>query len=296
MLIFMMNQRSFFHFIVLLCSSFNQLLAASWEKRKMTGSVMEKSIGIVFLQVMGAMVVYGLSVAGTGSASSIMNNSLNPYSPSTSGSILSSSTAPSMLETYLQTFPINEQQNILTTVYHASAKHQTSTMGAEREKLTTSSASSFSSTTHLATESSQTFSPSNQNTQMPFLISTGASASSSLPTTTMNLSENPEQAVLIEPILLGCGPNNREGIGIQKALDWLREKRVSDFGWENDTHMVILAKEVSDVVSSLSRLLICHSNDSFPMVVSRATPTGTYKLFPIWKICCLSSRWKSTYW
>jgi gastric intrinsic factor len=216
----------------------------------MTRSAMEKSIGIMFLQVIGAAVVCGLSVAGTGSASSIMNNnSLNPYSPSTSGSILSSSTAASMLESYLQTFPINEQ-NVLTTVYHASAKqHQATTMGnVEKEKLTTSSASaSYSSTTHLATESSQPFSP-NQNSQTPFIISTGSpSPSASLPTTTGNLSENPEQPILIsnEPVLLGCGPNNREGIGIQKALDWLREKRVSDYGWENDTHMVILAKEVS---------------------------------------------------
>lgn len=44
--------------------------------------------------------------------------------------------------------------------------------------------------------------------------------------------------------LLGCGPNNMEAIGIQKALDWLREKRSPDYSWENDTHMVILAKEV----------------------------------------------------
>lgn len=208
---------------------------------------MEKSMGIMFLQLIGAMIVCGLSVAGTGSASSIMNNSLNPYSPSTSGSILSSTTASSMLETYLQTFPINEQQNILTTVYHASAKHQTSTMGFEKEKLTTSSASSFisSSTTNQATEASQS-SSLNQNTQTPYLISTGSSTVSSSLTTSVNLSENQEQQVLIStgPILLGCGPNNREGIGIQKALDWLREKRVSDFGWENDTHMVILAKEV----------------------------------------------------
>ena len=247
----MMNQlNKLFSFSISSCSFAVHSINIGSETRRrknMTRSVMEKSMGIMALQLIGAVIVCGLSVAGTGSASSIMNNSLNPYSPSTSGSILSSSTAaPSMLETYLQTFPINEQQNILTTVYHASAKHQTSTMGVEKEKLTTSSASSYSSTTHQATEPSQLFSPSNQNTQTPFLISTGSSASASLPTTTINLSENPEQAVLIstEPILLGCGPNNREGIGIQKALDWLREKRVSDFGWENDTHMVILAKEV----------------------------------------------------
>lgn len=202
-------------------------------------SVMEKSIGFMFLQVIGAAVVCGLSVAGTGSASSIMNNSLNPYTPLTSVS-----TSSSMLETYLQTFPINEQQNILTTAYHHSAKHSTSTISAEKEKPTTLSASSYSPTTVSATEPPQ-YSPANSNTLSPFVI--GSSTYSSVMSASGNLSENPEQPVLIPtgPILLGCGPNNREGIGIQKALDWLREKRVSDFGWENDTHMVILAKEVS---------------------------------------------------
>lgn len=39
-------------------------------------------------------------------------------------------------------------------------------------------------------------------------------------------------------------PNMRETLGLQRALDWLREKRSSDFGWGNDTHMVILSKEV----------------------------------------------------
>lgn len=49
-----------------------------------------------------------------------------------------------------------------------------------------------------------------------------------------------------EHILIGsCGPDQRESYGIQKALDWLREKREHDYGWDNDTHMVILAKELS---------------------------------------------------
>lgn len=213
---------------------------------------MEKSIGFMLLQLIGAAIVCGLSVAGTGSAGSIMNNSLNPFSPSsTSGS---SSTASSMLETYLQTFPINEQQNVLTTAYQRH--HPTSTVSVEKEKATTSLSSA--STHSVATESSQLFS-SNANTITPFLISTGASVpSASLSTTAMNLSENPEQPVLISsgPILLGCGPNNREGIGIQKALDWLREKRVSDYGWENDTHMVILAKEVRASFSISHQFLI----------------------------------------
>lgn len=244
-----MNQLKKIIFLVL----FLQLIQSTIDRRsakhrrKMKGTVMEKSMRAIFLQLIGAMIVCGLSVAGTGSASSIMNSSLNPYSSSTSGAVLSSSTTPSMLETYLQTFPINEHQNIITTIYHASARHPTSTMSVEKEKLTTSSAASISSsTTNVATEASQSSSPAH-NTQTPFLISTGSSSAGSPMTTSVNLSENLEQQVLIStgPILLGCGPNNREGIGIQKALDWLREKRVSDFGWENDTHMVILAKEVS---------------------------------------------------
>lgn len=53
--------------------------------------------------------------------------------------------------------------------------------------------------------------------------------------------ENP----LSEHILIGSkGPNQRECDAITRALDWLSEKRSSDYGWNNDTHMVILAKEV----------------------------------------------------
>lgn len=40
------------------------------------------------------------------------------------------------------------------------------------------------------------------------------------------------------------GPNQRESDAITRALDWLAEKRLPDYGWGNDTHMVILAKEV----------------------------------------------------
>lgn len=239
---------------------------------------MEKSMRLMLFQVIGAAVVCGLSVAGTGSSSSIMNNSLNPYTPLTVGSV-STSTAYSMLETYLQTFPINEQQNILTTAYHHSAKHSTSTVGSApaKEKPTTSSVSSYSSTTASATESSQ-YSSASSNTLSPFLI--GSSTYASVIGVTGNLSENPEQPVLIPagPILLGCGPNNREGIGIQKALDWLREKRVSDYGWENDTHMVILAKEVSAIRNFLGKFrtifsVLC----SFQMAASPVTTTGTCK-------------------
>lgn len=49
-------------------------------------------------------------------------------------------------------------------------------------------------------------------------------------------------------------PNKRESDSIQRALDMLREKRSPDYGWENDTHMVILAKEVRILLQILKFL------------------------------------------
>lgn len=40
-------------------------------------------------------------------------------------------------------------------------------------------------------------------------------------------------------------PSTKEILSVQRALEWLKDKRFSDFGWGNDTHLVILAKEVS---------------------------------------------------
>lgn len=39
-------------------------------------------------------------------------------------------------------------------------------------------------------------------------------------------------------------PSTKEIQSVQRAMEWLKEKRSSDFGWGNDTHIVILAKEV----------------------------------------------------
>lgn len=55
-----------------------------------------------------------------------------------------------------------------------------------------------------------------------------------------------EPQILLGHEMMGsAGPDKREIDGIQRALAWLKEKRSPDYGWENDTHMVILAKEVS---------------------------------------------------
>ncbi len=57
--------------------------------------------------------------------------------------------------------------------------------------------------------------------------------------------EAPPESSLNEHEIIGsAGPDKKESEGIQRALDWLKEKRSPDFSWENDTHMVILAKEV----------------------------------------------------
>jgi hypothetical protein len=63
------------------------------------------------------------------------------------------------------------------------------------------------------------------------------------------------------------GPDAREQNGISKALDWLKEKRSQDYGWGNDTHMVILAKEVSRLVVTK----IVTNNDPCLSIALRST-------------------------
>ncbi|KAH8397899.1 hypothetical protein KR222_005935 [Zaprionus bogoriensis] len=46
-------------------------------------------------------------------------------------------------------------------------------------------------------------------------------------------------------IIGSASPTKGEQEAILRALDWLKEKRASDYGWANDTHVVILAKELS---------------------------------------------------
>ncbi|EDW62679.2 uncharacterized protein Dvir_GJ16962 [Drosophila virilis] len=52
-------------------------------------------------------------------------------------------------------------------------------------------------------------------------------------------------AALPHEIIGSATPNKGEQEAILRALDWLKEKRASDYGWGNDTHVVILAKELS---------------------------------------------------
>lgn len=87
-----------------------------------------------------------------------------------------------------------------------------------------------------------------------------SSSVSSLSTTTSAISgvDQQESLILATPTALnGSGtppehqtigqapPTKGEQEAILRALDWLKEKRASDYGWGNDTHVVILAKELS---------------------------------------------------
>ncbi|XP_018798119.1 PREDICTED: uncharacterized protein CG3556 isoform X2 [Bactrocera latifrons] len=72
-------------------------------------------------------------------------------------------------------------------------------------------------------------------------VSTAASlTSTTASTTTTTATTAPEHDIIGSP-----GPDKREQEAILKALDWLKEKRAADYGWGNDTHVVILAKELS---------------------------------------------------
>ncbi|XP_028900140.2 uncharacterized protein CG3556 isoform X2 [Zeugodacus cucurbitae] len=72
-------------------------------------------------------------------------------------------------------------------------------------------------------------------------VSTTAPATSTMAsTTTTTATIAPEHDIIGSP-----GPDKREQDAILKALDWLKEKRAADYGWGNDTHVVILAKELS---------------------------------------------------
>lgn len=61
-----------------------------------------------------------------------------------------------------------------------------------------------------------------------------------------------------EHVYIGTkGPNQRESESITRALDWLNEKRSTDYGWGNDTHMVILAKEVCVYYGGFNLFIDC---------------------------------------
>ena len=191
-----------------------------------------------------SIVCFGGSViaGGNGNGDENLIKSTSKYYSSTAAA---GTSAPDMLSTYLASFSFEEQQNLLTTILQQQQQNAI-TDGLDKQ---TTPAITLSSTTHASTESVQNAQLQN-NSETPVAISmpAGQESSTLATATTETINEPHVDPTTDEHVLLGCGPNNREGIGIQKALDWLREKRMPDYGWENDTHMVILAKEVCLII------------------------------------------------
>lgn len=118
----------------------------------------------------------------------------------------------------------------------------------------------FVKATSLATVATPTESSGLSTASSPSLnASTANSMTTDAPSTAQspqNGQETPVETTTAEPTpppsttsmheLLGSdGPDKREQDAILKALDWLKSKRAADYGWGNDTHVVILAKELS---------------------------------------------------
>ncbi|CAO1441588.1 unnamed protein product [Diamesa serratosioi] len=193
---------------------------------------------LIFMVIVG---FGGAAIAGgNGNGDENLIKSTSKYYSSTAAA---GTSAPDMLSTYLASFSFEEQQNLLTTILQQQQQNAI-TDGLDKQ---TTAAITLSPTTHASTESVQNGQLQN-NSETPVAISIPAGQeSSTIATATSDTINEPHvDPTTDEHVLLGCGPNNREGIGIQKALDWLREKRMPDYGWENDTHMVILAKELSN--------------------------------------------------
>lgn len=166
-----------------------------------------------YLQLMAVLILSAAS--GSANSGSDMNNSFNPYSSPTSGSVVvsSSSSSPStsqtMFETYLQTFPINDTQNVLTT-----AHHHVSMVEGEKEKTTASNEMVYSSSSSSATRLASLATEASQSMEQTPAVNPSLSPI----LTTFGHEEHAPTIIEVPPHeLLGCGPNNREAIGIQKV-------------------------------------------------------------------------------
>ncbi|XP_058466778.1 uncharacterized protein CG3556 [Malaya genurostris] len=120
--------------------------------------------------------------------------------------------------------------------------------------ISTQSFPSYASTEAQTLSAGATSTPSIAATPM-YALSTSSPLYISNYSTISQLPTYPSLAMttkqdLLDPIPVDVeigpgGPDQKESLGIQKAIDWLRERRLPDYSWGNDTHMVILAKELS---------------------------------------------------
>ncbi|XP_058835586.1 uncharacterized protein CG3556 isoform X2 [Topomyia yanbarensis] len=151
--------------------------------------------------------------------------------------IIASSTQSSMETTQtttaqLQSSTLQQQQQVLTStqsLFGYATEVQSSSTG-----VTSMSSPGSTMVSTLSTSSPQYISNYSTISQLPTYPS--------LPMTTRQDSLDP---LPVDVEIGSGGPDQKESLGIQKAVDWLRERRLPDYSWGNDTHMVILAKELS---------------------------------------------------
>lgn len=89
-------------------------------------------------------------------------------------------------------------------------------------------------------------------------------------------------------------PDAKESLAIQKSLDWLRERRFNDFGWGNDTSIVILAKEVKCSINLINLIFNDYSliTSYRHLRVKFLTMIQRLLLSMTWKIFYHKSKWK----
>ncbi|XP_023166977.2 uncharacterized protein CG3556 [Drosophila hydei] len=114
-----------------------------------------------------------------------------------------------------------------------------------------SAATAITTTTTTTSSAAATLAAIEQQQQQETTSSVGVAVAALPPTSNGNgTAEAPATvtATAAAPpheIIGSATPNKGEQEAILRALDWLKEKRASDYGWGNDTHVVILAKELS---------------------------------------------------
>lgn len=112
------------------------------------------------------------------------------------------------------------------------------TTSTQQQTVTSQNIPAETTVTQSSTASMMTTVQQSSTTQ----FQTSPVTSTSVGTSTVDEGDASEDTV--DEIIGAPGLTKQECQGIQKALDWLKEKRSIDYGWGNDTHMVILAKEV----------------------------------------------------
>ncbi|XP_017030597.1 uncharacterized protein CG3556 [Drosophila kikkawai] len=119
----------------------------------------------------------------------------------------------------------------LGTSYNNEASDEQITSSSSNMSQSSSSSSSLSNSSSNPISSTAVLAGAGADNQDGLVLATPTAINGSTPPEHQTIGQAP--------------PTKGEQEAILRALDWLKEKRASDYGWGNDTHVVILAKELS---------------------------------------------------